>query len=383
MLKSETLYIVLLFIIVLTGCIDPNIESSTEELNSIQPQTSQTSNDTEITSSTLEQPTIDRKSQILTDPDFHYISDYLFGIKDEILFISKDSVNEFANQNLHGFGYLTKVHARHFAALEENPEAVAKLDTMAILAETIQRAENTEDIIEQLVELNNLIDELAKILNVNRTTSNELRTQKYSEELNKELQAREDVTVVEDPSICKREEVYCFVYEQTLNTIVEMKLDEAQMQFYNLMLSYQLPEAPPEGDEPEGYSGVVVYDNGYSFYKDSKMLFSAPGYSLETTKPTEDQYFGIVMTWVQLIGKVTYPGTFDTIEHAKSNLDGMVTLKQFAKDKVVLDWIEDTTEALEKYIESEEDEALRIEAWKQLNYLGNVVDVYMYENEFY
>ena len=382
MFRTILIFILLIILSLLSACFDSNIENSTEN-DSVNPQNSQTTIDTEEASSTQVQPSINREARILTDPDFHYISEFLFGIKDSIISISKDSLNDFANQNLHGFGYTTKVHARHFAALEENPEAVTRLDKMALLAESIQREEITENIIDQLAELNSLIDELVKILNVNRNTAEELRLQEYSEQLNEELLAREDLTVVEDPSLCKKEEVYCFNYEPNLNTIVEMKFDEDQKEFYNLMLSYQLPEFPPEGDESEGYPGVVFYENGYSFFKDSKLLFSGPVPSEETIKPTEDQYFGIVMTWVQMIGKATFPWTLETIEQAKSKLNGIANLKEFAKDKVVLDWIEDTSEALQKYIDSEGDESLRFEAWKQLNYLGNVVDVYMYENGYY
>ncbi|WP_449441858.1 hypothetical protein [Ureibacillus acetophenoni] len=374
------IFILMIILSLLSACFDSNIENTVEN-DSVNPQ--QTTIDTEEAFSTQVQPSINREAHILTDPDFHYISDFLFGIKDSIISISKDSLNDFANQNLHGFGYTTKVHARHFAALEENPEAVTRLDKMALLAESIQREEITENIIDQLAELNSLIDELVKILNVNRNTAEELRMQEYSEKLNDELLAREDLTIVEDSSLCKKEEVYCFNYEPNLNTIVEMKFDEDQKEFYNLMLSYQLPEFPPEGDESEGYPGVVFYENGYSFFKDSKLLFSGPVPSEETIKPTEDQYFGIVMTWVQMIGKATFPWTFETIEQAKIKLDGIADLKEFAKDKVVLDWIEDTSEALQKYIDSEGDESLRFEAWKQLNYLGNVVDVYMYENGYY
>lgn len=384
MFKSILVYSAFILSIFLSGCSFSQPNQSTERNDLEKVDQSETNVETEEVSTVPEVSPIDRQYHILTEPDFIYISEFLFSIKDQIQVISKDSVNEFATHNLHGFGYQTKVHARHYAAQEKNQEVVEKLDMMALLAESIQKEEDTEILMDLMYELNNVIDDLVVLLNVNRNTSSELARQEYIDKLNAELQSRDDLTVVKDPSICKEEDVYCFNYEHTLDTIVQITFDDAQKEFYNLMLTYQLPVAPKEGDEPEGYTGIVFYENGYSFYKDSKTLFRAPDYSFETVKPTEDQNFGIVITLVHSYGRNFYTEFFETKVDAKRTLDGMADLKEFARDKVVLDWIDKSSEALQKYMYSDDDdETLRIEAWKQLNYFGNVVDVYMYENDFY
>ncbi|SOC42561.1 hypothetical protein [Ureibacillus acetophenoni] len=380
MFKLILLYSVFVLSIFLVGCSFSKPDQPNERNDVDQ---SQTNVESEEASTVPEVSPIDRQYHILTEPDFIYISEFLFSIKDQIQNISNDSVNGFAKHNLHGFGYQIKVHARHYAAQEKNPDVVEKLDMMALLADSIQKEEDTENLIDLMYELNNVIDDLAILLNVNRNTASELARQEYIDKLNAELQSRDDLTVVKDPSICKEEDVYCFDYEHTLDTIVQISFDDAQKEFYNLLLNYELPEAPKEGDEPEGYSGIVFYENGYSFYKDSKTLFRAPDHSFETVKPTEEQLFGIVITLVRSYGKNFYTEYFETKVDAKRTLDGMADLKEFARDKVVLDWIDESSEALQKYMYSEDDETLRIEAWKRLNYFGNVVDVYMYENDFY
>ncbi|KGR77398.1 hypothetical protein [Ureibacillus manganicus] len=381
--KSSLLYSAFILSIVLTGCSFTQSDQTTEMNDTDTIEQNIETNEIEEASATPEVPSIDRQYHTLTEPDFKYISEYLFSIKDQIKYISKDSVNGFANHSLHGFGYQTKVHARHFAAQEENPEAVERLDKMAMLADSIHREENTENVIDMMYELNSLIDELTVILNVNRNTATELAEEEYLQQLHTELQSRYDLTVVDDPSICANEEVFCFKYEDSLNTIVQMTFDNAQMEFYNLLLNYQLPEVPKEGDEPEGYSGIVFYENGYSFYKESKTLFRAPDYSFDKVKPTEDQMFGIVISLAHSYGRNFYIDFFRTKVDATRTFNGMAYLKEFARDKVVLDWIEESSEAIQRYMNAEdEDETLRIEAWKQLNYLGNVVDVYMYENNF-
>lgn len=124
---------------------------------------------------------------------------------------------------------------------------------------------------------------------------------------------------------------------------------------------------------------MVVYENGYKFHTRNKMFFEAPNHSMDEVKPTEEQYFGIVIMWVQLFGGGTEK--IENKEQAQSRLDALNELKEFAQHEIVLTWIENCSTILKKIVEEENpDEEMYLNAWKQLNYLGNVVQMYRYEN---
>lgn len=322
----------------------------------------------------------DRKNDILIDPDYLYVKDFLFYTKEriDVMMNHKELTSEAEVKELE-FGYFTKIYAKHFAALIENEEAIAKLDEMAILARNIQSEMVQENRNQLMKDLDDLIDELLRLLGTYIKNESALAKEKYLNTIYEEINLRDDLAIVENEEYCKNEDVYCFRYESGHDIFVEMKFDDTQREFYNLMMNYELPPVPEEGDEPEGYSGIVFYENGYSFYKDSKSLFAGPGHSMDIVKPTEDQYFGIVIYWVGLFGIVRSPETIENIDNAKQRINSLNKLREYAKDNVILTWIEDSTTLLQKYI----DEEMQIQAWKQLNYFGNVVEVYRYKNGFY
>lgn len=206
----------------------------------------------------------------------------------------------------------------------------------------------------------------------------------YKEITLEEINFRDDLEIVEIAAMCEDEEVYCFKYNQiyigSQDIIVKIKLDNSQMKFYELMMNYKLPEGGVV--ESDGPYDIVVYENGYKFYRENKMLHHAPYHSTDVVKPTEEQYFGIVIMWVELYGS----GGTETIEnkeHAQSKLKGLNELKEFAQDEVVLTWIDDCSTILQQILDEENpDKAMYLEAWKQLNYLGNVIQIYRYENGY-
>lgn len=179
-------------------------------------------------------------------------------------------------------------------------------------------------------------------------------------------------------SACEEEEVYCFRYDTDL--IVKMNLDDTQKEFYDLMMNYQLPTGGVIENAGSEYE-IVVYDNGYKFFTKNKMLYEAPSHSTDEIKPTEEQYFGIVMMWVELAGASRHTETFEEKEQAQANLKIINSMKEFAKDDLVLTWIEDCSTMLQEIVDAENpSEEMYQKAMDKLNYLGNVVQVYRYEN---
>lgn len=191
-----------------------------------------------------------------------------------------------------------------------------------------------------------------------------------------EINYRDDLEIVENVAVCEEEEVYCFNYDS--NIIVKMKMDNVQKEFYKLMMDYKLPEGGVVEDEGSLYE-LIVYENGYKFYTKNKFLFEAPYHSTEIVEPTEDQYFGMVMMWVELGG-----GGMEKIEdkeEAQVRLSILNEIKKFAKDEIVLTWVANCSAILQQIVDEENpDKELYLKAMKQLNYLGNVVQIYRYEN---
>ena len=191
-----------------------------------------------------------------------------------------------------------------------------------------------------------------------------------------EINSRDELEIVKNVTECEDEEVYCFNYDS--NIIVKMEMDNAQKGFYELMTAYTLPTGGVIEDAGSLHE-YMVYENGYKFYTRNKMFFEAPNHSMDEVKPTEDQYFGIVMMWVELFGGGTE--RIENKEQAQSTLDSLNKLKAFAQDKIVLTWIENCSAILQQIVDEENpNEELYLNARLQLNYLGNVVQIYRYEN---
>lgn len=199
------------------------------------------------------------------------------------------------------------------------------------------------------------------------------------EKLLEEIRRRDDLEIVENVAECEEDEVYCFRYDG--NLIVKMEMDPTQKEFYDLMVNYQLPAGGVIEEAGSEYERVV-YENGYKFYTRYKMLSEAPNHSTEEIKPTEEQYFGIVIMWVELAGASRFYEPTDYKQEAHSSLEILNSTKEFVKDEIVLTWIEDCSIILQKFVDAENpDEDMYLKAMEKLNYLGNVAQVYRYENE--
>ena len=193
-----------------------------------------------------------------------------------------------------------------------------------------------------------------------------------------EIKRRYDLALVDDDVVCKEEAVYCFRYDTDL--IVKLEMDETQKKFYDLMKNYQLPKGGVLEDVGSDYE-YVVYENGYKFYTKNKIFFEAPNHSTDEIKPTEDQYFSIVMMRVELAGASRISEPDDYKQQAQSSLDILNSTKEFVKDDFILTWIEDCSAILQKVLDAQDpDEGLYLKAMEKLNYLGNVVQVHRYEN---
>lgn len=218
-------------------------------------------------------------------------------------------------------------------------------------------------------------------INSEEQSSNENKEElSYEEIVLEEIDSRDDLEIVEDLDICEAEEVYCFKYNKlnigSQDIIVKIEMDNKQKELYDLILAYELPDDGIIEVESSKY-GVILYDNGYRFYRESKMLHSAPGHSTDLVKPTEAQSFGLVIHLVHFHGARSK----ENIHNNTYILEGLNELKEFAQHDVVLSWIDDSIEILEKVVvEDIPDEKLIEEAWKQLNYFGDVIEVYLYEN---
>lgn len=209
------------------------------------------------------------------------------------------------------------------------------------------------------------------------STSEEMRERSYEETILEEINFRDDLEIVENVALCEEENVYCFNYNSDI--IVKMEMDYAQKEFYELMMDYKLPVGGVLENEGSLYE-IVVYENGYKFYTENKMLHYAPYHSTDVVKPTEEQYFGIVIMRVELFGS----GRTERIENKEQSqviLKGLNELKEFAQDEIVLTWIEDCSTILQQIVDKENPEKeMYLKALKQLNYLGNVGQIYRYEN---
>ena len=172
----------------------------------------------------------------------------------------------------------------------------------------------------------------------------------YEEKLLEVIKHRDDLEIVENVAVCEDEDVYCFRVDT--NLIVKMEMDPTQKAFYDLINDYQLP-AGGVIEYPGSEYEHVVYENGYKFYTKLKMLSEAPFHSTDEIKPTEDQYFGIVMMWVELAGATRLDETTEYKKQADSSLHILNSMKEFAKDEIVLSWIEDCSTILQKIVDAE------------------------------
>lgn len=249
-----------------------------------------------------------------------------------------------------------------------------KLNGLILLLSTLFLFGCTENL-----EQTEFIDETEKeIANSNQQSSiEESLTNEQMEILSYEdINSRDDLEIVENVAECEEEAIYCFNY--TSNMIVKMEMDDVQREFYELMMDYQLPAGGVLEDEGSLYE-IVIYENGYKFFTKNKMLHQAPYHSTDIVKPTEEQYFGIVIMWVELFGGGTEG--IENKEHAQERLNGLNGLKEFAQDEIVFTWIEDCSTILQQIIDEENPkQELYLTALKQLNYLGYVVEIYRYEN---
>lgn len=209
------------------------------------------------------------------------------------------------------------------------------------------------------------------------STSEEMGKRSYEEIILEEINFRDDLEIVENVAVCEEESVYCFNYNSDI--IVKMEMDYAQKEFYELMMDYQLPAGGVLEDEGSLYE-IVVYENGYKFYTENKMLHFAPYHSTDVVKPTEEQYFGIVIVRVELL-RIDPTESIENKEQAQVILKGLNELKEFAQDEIVFTWIEDCSTILQQIIDEENPKKeMYLKALKQLNYLGNVVKIFRYEN---
>ncbi|MFY3791615.1 hypothetical protein ACOQFO_07945 [Ureibacillus sp. MALMAid1270] len=212
---------------------------------------------------------------------------------------------------------------------------------------------------------------------------------KTLEKAKKEIENREDLEIVENVDDCKREDIFCFNYAVDSGLIVKMELDDKQKEFYDLIKNYELPEAPEEGIEPQGYSNILFYENGYAFFIDSKHLFRAPYESFDVVEPTKEQYFGILMTRVRSIGQYEFeyehiePGMSKT-KYNQYKIETINETKKFTDNDVVINWLDDCAAVIQTIIDSEMNsdepsEELYLKARKKLSYIGDISLIYEYE----
>ncbi|TFB19545.1 hypothetical protein E3U55_10305 [Filobacillus milosensis] len=194
-------------------------------------------------------------------------------------------------------------------------------------------------------------------------------------DINKEIEWREDLRLVKQKEICEQKQTHCF--EDRRGFLIETQLNDQQDTFFNLIKEYELPEKGSY--EKEGYSKHVFYENGYAFYKDTKMLYAAPNHDINSGNPTEDQYLGIVMMWIELYGSNS-PTELENNENVLSIINGLQNIREYAQNEEVISWVDNSTSILQSLKDNDQtSEEDYLQAWKELSLLSNVVRVYRYE----